>query len=240
MIRSEDILAIIPARGGSKGVPRKNIRKLGGKPLIAYTIEAALGSSFINDLIVSTDDEEIAKISRKWNVEVPFLRPKKFASDTAKAIEVVKHALLEMEKLNNHEYPVIVYLEPPAPFKTSGDIDACIELFFEKTPSSVVSVNEANQYHPILMKKIEDGQLKPICFDESEGISRQLYKPTAYMRNGAVYVIRKENILNGVFYGEPIIPYIMPNERSICIDSMLDWYAAEAMIMAKSYDRKLV
>ena len=128
MIRSEDILAIIPARGGSKGVPRKNIRKLGGKPLIAYTIEAALGSKYISRLIVSTDDEEIAEISHKWGADVPFLRPVEFATDTAKAIAVVKHALLEMEKLDNCEYPVIVYLEPPAPFKTSKDIDSCIEI----------------------------------------------------------------------------------------------------------------
>jgi CMP-N-acetylneuraminic acid synthetase len=234
MIRSDDILAVIPARGGSKGVPRKNIRELGGKPLITYTIEAALGSRYISRLIVSTDDEEIANISQNWGANVPFLRPAELATDTAKAIEVVKHALLEMEKLDNCEYPVIVYLEPPAPFKISEDIDACIELFFKQNPASVVSVNEANQFHPILMKKIENDQLKPIWKDEPEGVPRQFYNPTAYMRNGSVYVIRKEHILNDVFYGEPIVPYIMPDERSICIDSILDWYAAEAMILAKS------
>ena len=135
MIRSNDILAIIPARGGSKGVPRKNIRELGGKPLIAYTIEAAIASSYIDKLIVSTDDKEILETSHKWGAEVPFLRPTELATDTAKAIEVVKHALLEMENLNNQEYPVVVYLEPPAPFKTTKDIDACIELFFEKNPA---------------------------------------------------------------------------------------------------------
>jgi CMP-N-acetylneuraminic acid synthetase len=239
MINTRDILTIIPARGGSKGVPRKNIRELGGKPLIAHTIEAALGSSYISRLIVSTDDEEIAEISRKWGADVPFIRPPEFATDTAKALAVVKHALIEIEKMDNREYPVIAYLEPPAPFKTSKDIDSCIELFIEKKPASVVSVNEANQFHPILMKKIEDDQLKPIWRDEPEGVPRQLYSPTAYMRNGAVYVLRKENILNDIFYGEPILPYIMPDERSICIDGMLDWYAAEAMIMSKSDVGKL-
>ena len=99
MIRPEDILSIIPARGGSKGVPRKNIRELDGKPLIAHTIEAALGSGYINRLMVSTDDEEIADISQKWGADVPFLRPVELATDTAKAIAVVKHALLEMEML---------------------------------------------------------------------------------------------------------------------------------------------
>jgi len=234
MIRTEDILTIIPARGGSKGVPRKNIRELAGKPLIAYTIEAALGSSFVKRLIVSTDDKEIAETSRKWGADVPFMRPVELATDTTKAIAVVKHSLMEMEKLDNQEYPVIVYLEPPAPFKTSSDIDACIELFINNNPSSVVSVNEANQFHPILMKKIENGHLKPICFDEPEGVPRQLYAPTAYMRNGAVYVIKKENILDDIFYGNPIVPYIMPGKRSICIDDTLDWYAAEAMIVARS------
>jgi CMP-N-acetylneuraminic acid synthetase len=238
MIRSKNILAIIPARGGSKGVPRKNIRELGGKPLIAHTIEAAIASSYIDKLIVSTDDKEISETSHKWGADVPFLRPAELATDTAKAIEVVKHALLEVEKLDNNKYSVVVYLEPPAPFRTSDDIDACIELFHENNPGSVVSVYEANQYHPILMKKIENGHLKPICFDEPEGVPRQLYEPTVYMRNGAVYVMRKDNILNDIFYGEPIIPYIMPDERSICIDSTLDWYAAEAMIKARLNERQ--
>ena len=237
MIRSDDILTIIPARGGSKGVARKNIRKLGEKPLISYTIEAALASRYIDRLIVSTDDEEIADVSRNFGADVPFIRPEELSTDTAKAIEVVKHSILETEKLDNRKYPVIVYLEPPAPFKTSKDIDACIELFFEKNPASVVSINEANQFHPILMKKIENGHLKPICFNEPEGVPRQMYEPTAYMRNGAVYVLKKDNILKDIFYGEPILPYIMPNERSICIDSMLDWYAAEAMIKKKLNDR---
>jgi len=237
MIRSDDILTIIPARGGSKGVSRKNIRKLGEKPLISYTIEAALASRYIDRLIVSTDDEEIADVSRDFGADVPFIRPEELSTDTAKAIEVVKHSILATEKLDNRKYPVIVYLEPPAPFKTSKDIDACIELFFEKNPASVVSINEANQFHPILMKKIEHGYLKPICFNEPEGVPRQMYEPTAYMRNGAVYVLKKDNILNDIFYGEPILPYIMPNERSICIDSMLDWYAAEAMIKDKLNDR---
>ena len=111
-----------------------------------------------------------------------------------------------MEKKNKQIYPVVVYLEPPAPFKITQDIDTCIELFFKHDPGSVVSVTEANQYHPILMKKIENGYLKPLCIDyEEAGVPRQMYEPTAYMRNGAVYVIRRENIINNEFYGDPII-----------------------------------
>lgn len=235
MIQRENILTIIPARGGSKGVAKKNIRELAGKPLIGYTIETALKSKYIIKPIVSTDDKKIAQIAQNFGADIPFMRPKKYSTDISKPIDVVKHALLKVEQKNNQKYPVVVYLEPPAPFKTSEDIDACIELFFKHDPGSVVSVNEANQYHPILMKKIENGHLKSLCFDhELAGVPRQLYKPTAYMRNGAVYVIRRENILNNDFYGDPVIPYIMPEERSLCIDSMLDWFAAEAMSVLRS------
>jgi len=234
MIPVEKILTIVPARGGSKGVPRKNIKMLGNKPLIAYTIEVALQSKSIGRLIVSTDDKEIADVSESYGATVPFLRPQELASDNAKAIGVVKHALLEMEKLDGREYTTVVYLEPPAPFRSVEDIDESVRLFFKHKPDSVVSVFKANHFHPILMKQIENNQLKPIWKKEPEGVPRQLYKPTSYMRNGAVYVIRGENIKNGIFYGDTVIPYIMPEERSICIDGMLDWYAAEAMLIAKS------
>lgn len=237
MINSENILTIIPARGGSKGVLKKNIRELAGKPLIVYTIETALKSKYINKPIVSTDDEKIALIAQKFGADVPFIRPKKYSTDISKPIDVVKHALTEMEKKNKQIYPVVVYLEPPAPFKITQDIDTCIELFFKHDPGSVVSVTEANQYHPILMKKIENGYLKPLCIDyEEAGVPRQMYEPTAYMRNGAVYVIRRENIINNEFYGDPIIPYIMPEVRSLCIDSMLDWFAAESMSLSRSME----
>jgi len=230
LVIENNILSIIPARGGSKGVPRKNIKKLSGKPLIAYSIEAASKSKYLSKVIVSTEDKEIASVSESFGAEIPFLRPKNLATDTAKAIEVAKHALLKMEKLDKKKYELMVYLEPPTPFRESKDIDACIELFCKYKPSAVVSVCEANQYHPILMKKIDnEGLLKPLCFEEPEGMPRQLYNPPAYMRNGAVYVIKRDNILNNIFYGDRIIPYIMPFEKSICIDSIVDWYAAEAM-----------
>ncbi|MBX2976359.1 MAG: acylneuraminate cytidylyltransferase family protein [Ignavibacteriaceae bacterium] len=229
----ENILGIIPARGGSKGVPRKNIKLLGGKPLIAYTIENGLQSKYIDKLIVSTDDEEIADISTKHGALVPFLRPKELANDTAKAIGVVKHALITMEEKDGVEYSIVVYLEPPAPLKLTEDIDTAIEMFIEKKPDSVVSVNEANQFHPILMKQIVNGKLEPIWKPEPEGVPRQQYEPKAYMRNGAVYVLKRSNILDGKFYGSNILPYIMPLERSICIDDMNDWYVAEAWMRNK-------
>lgn len=230
MINNQYILGIIPARGGSKGVPKKNTRLLNNLPLITYTIRAAKPSSYIDRLIVSTDSEEIASIARQESVDVPFLRPAEYATDTAKAIDVLMHAVHFMETLDERIYPLIVYLEPPAPLRITEDIDAAIELFARENPDSVVSVNVANQFHPILMKKIENNRLKPIWKEEPEGVPRQLYDPTAYMRNGAVYVFRREHILAGRLYGTDIVPYVMPLERSVCIDDLMDWYVAEAWI----------
>lgn len=192
MINSINVLGIIPARGGSKGVPRKNIKLLSGKPLIAYTIETAIKSKYIDKLTVSTDDKEIADISKKYGIEVPFLRPSDLASDTAKAIGVVQHVLLKMEKICKKEFPIIVYLEPPAPLKVTKDIDNAIEMFNNQSPDSVVSVNEASQFHPMLMKKIVNGKLQSFCIDEPEGLPRQLYKPKAYLRNGGSLCDQKE------------------------------------------------
>lgn len=228
MIDNKKVLGIIPARGGSKGVPRKNIKLLAGRPLIDYTIQVAKDSKYLDFLIVSTDDEEIAEISRKSGAEVPFMRPPQFANDTAKAIGVVRHALEEMEKITGERFDIVVYLEPPAPLKIVEDIDNSITMFAQNKTDSVVSVNEASQFHPILMKQIVNGYLEPIWKPEPEGMPRQMYSPKAFMRNGAVYVLSRENILNNVFYGEKILAYEMPLERSICIDDLNDWYVAEA------------
>ena len=228
MINGKKVLGLIPARGGSKGVPKKNIKSLLGKPLIEYTIDSAKESKYIDHLIVSTDSEEIAKVCKSIPVDVPFIRPDHLASDKAKAIGVIQHAITTMEEIDGVTYDLVVYLEPPNPLRLVEDIDNCLDLFEENKPDCVVSVQEANQFHPILMKQIKAGRLQPIWKDEPEGVPRQLYDPTAYMRNGAVYVFRKEHIMNGIMYGKDILPYVMPVERSVCIDDMMDWYVAEA------------
>ena len=228
MINGKKVLGLIPARGGSKGVPKKNIKSLLGKPLIQYTVDSAKESKYIDHLIVSTDSEEIAQVCKSISVDVPFIRPDQLASDKAKAIGVIQHAITMMEEIDGVTYDLVVYLEPPNPLRLVEDIDNCLDLFEENNPDCVVSVQEANQFHPILMKQIKDGRLLPIWKDEPEGVPRQLYEPTAYMRNGAVYVFRKEHIMNGIMYGKDILPYVMPVERSVCIDDMMDWYVAEA------------
>ena len=138
-----------------------------------------------------------------------------------------------MEELDGVTYDIVVYLEPPNPLRLSEDIDTCIDLFIRNQPDCVVSVQEVNQFHPILMKRIENNRLKPIWKVEPEGVPRQLYNPTAYMRNGAVYVFGKELIMNGILYGKEILPYIMPLERSVCIDDMMDWFVAEAWMKSR-------
>jgi CMP-N,N'-diacetyllegionaminic acid synthase len=228
MIDGKKILGLIPARSGSKGIPGKNIKTLLGKPLIEYTAEAGKQSTYIDRLIVSTDSNEIAHVCKKIPVDVPFIRPDYLASDTAKAIGVIQHAIATMEQIDDVTYDLVVYLEPPNPLRLAKDIDNCIDLFIKENPDCVVSVQEANQFHPILMKTIENDRLKPIWKEEPEGVPRQLYSPTAYMRNGAVYVFRRNLIMDGILYGNDVLPYVMPIERSVCIDDMMDWYVAEA------------
>ena len=230
------ILGIIPARGGSKGVPRKNIKSLGGRPLISYTIELALKSSLIDRLIVSTDDQEIAEIASSYNADVPFIRPEELANDTAKAISVVQHALEFCESQDNCEYDLVAYLEPPAPFRILDDIEwPLAQMMNDDLIDSVVGVTEANHVHPLIIRKIENNRLKPIWIDMLEGTPRQLYEPTAYKINGAIYTIRRRNIIKGIFYGDQILPHVMPADRSINIDDYLDWFAAEGKLI---FDRK--
>jgi CMP-N-acetylneuraminic acid synthetase len=227
MKKSINILGLIPARSGSKGIPNKNIKVLLGKPLIAHTIDKASKSKYIDHLIISTDSNVIADVARQYGGEIPFLRPAELASDQSRAIDVIIHAVLSMEKYDNKIYDLIAYLEPTSPNRSVEDIDNAIEQFLQTDADSLASVVEANQYHPILMKKIENNRIRPFCLDEPEGMPRQLYDPKAYMRNGAIYIFRRSNILSHVMWGKEIYPYEMPIERSACIDDMNDWYLAE-------------
>lgn len=222
------VLGIIPARGGSKGIPNKNIKQFLDKPLIAHTIINAKKCTTIDKLIVSTDSQAIADVAISFGANVPFLRPLDIATDTTRAIEVIKHTIIEMEKIDNTVYEYIVYLEPTSPNRSVDDINNAINLFIQNGDSdSLASVFEVSQYHPILMKKIVENRLVSFCIDEPEGMPRQLYSPKAFMRNGAVYIFKRSNILNNRMWGEKILPYIMPPERSSCIDDMNDWILAE-------------
>jgi len=223
------IIAIIPARGGSKGIPRKNIKLLNDKPLIAYSIEAALKSRRVNRVIVSTEDREIAEISKRYGAEV-IDRPKELARDDSPTIDAILHALGLLEK-SEYIPDVVVLLQPTSPLRNAEDIDNAIELFLSNDCESVVSVCEIER-SPYWSFKIENGYLKPIFGGNYVKMRRQDL-PKAYMPNGAIYIATPETLRKyKSFYCPKTVPYIMPLERSVDIDNEIDFMLA-ALIMKK-------
>jgi len=225
MIQKKKILAIIPARGGSKRVPKKNIRLLTGKPLIAYTIETALKSRYLNRIVVSTEDEEIARISKKYGAEV-VKRPQKLATDRAKTIDAIFH-VLSILKEEHYNPQVVVLLQPTSPLRTENDIDKAIKLFLSKKVDSVISVCEA-EHSPYWDFRINsDGFLEP--FIKSQYLHKRHQDiPKIYSPNGAVYIAKPKTLYKyKTFCCKKTFPYSMPVERSIDIDTEIDLMLAE-------------
>lgn len=227
----KNILGIITARGGSKGIPGKNIKLLGGKPLIAYTIDAAKKSTLVSHLIVSTDDEEIAEVCRQHGADVPFMRPKELALDNTPHVPVVQHAVSFFEEKNNIKVDFIVILQPTSPFRTADDLDMTIQKLIDSKADSAVSLVEVpSSAHPIKIKKLEGDKVIPYCIPEEEGTRRQDL-PVAYRRSGAVYAMRRDLIMkDNKLYGDFIVGHIVPKERSIDIDYPIDWVQAEYIL----------
>lgn len=221
------MIAIIPARCGSKGLPRKNIKILHGKPLIAYTIEAALESKYIEDIIVSTDCNEIEDVAMKFGAKSFFLRPKELALDDSKAID---NYLYTINRLNDQfEYNVknFIVLQPTSPLRNSEDIDGAIELFNHKKADSVVSYTA--EHHPVEWHKYikENGRFENI-FNETL-LNRQDYR-ISYFPNGAIFVFDYKLIKSKQYYSESSYPYIMPRSRSIDIDTLEDFEYVEFLM----------
>ncbi len=227
-----NILALIPARGGSKAVPQKNIRPLGGKPLIQYTIETALSvREHFHRLIVSTDSEAIAKVAGDCGAEVPFRRPAELARDTTPTLPVIQHAVRFVESQENDFLAGVLLLQPTTPLRSTEDIKTSLDMFREGGYDSVISVVQVSAGHPIQMKKIENDCLVPYCIEEKEGTRRQDLEPPAYLRNGAIYISRRDVLMDkNSIWGERIRPYIMPSERSVNIDSELDLKLADVLL----------
>lgn len=225
-------LAVIPARGGSKGVPRKNIRPMCGKPLIAYSIETALAAKgLFHRVLVSTDDAEIAEVSKRCGAEVPFLRPAELANDKAPMIPVIQHAIRYAEADERMRYDWVCLLQPTEPFRTVEDVEKVLALAQAGGCDSVISVVQVFSVHPILMKRIDRGRLLPFCIEEKEGTRRQDYAPPAYMRNGAIYLSRRDVLMErNSIWGDVIHPYVMPPERSVGVDSELDFKLVELLM----------
>lgn len=222
------LLAVVPARGGSKRLPRKNVLPLGGKPLIAWTIDMALESGCFMDVLVSTDDEEIADAARAAGAIVPWLRPSELATDTASSADVIAHALAWYERENGHVDAVLL-LQPTSPFRSAESIRGAVQTYVEQTGPvcyPVVSVSPATT-HPAWTFAWADGELQPSLGWESLGLRSQDLQP-AYALNGAIYVIPAEDIRRGLPIVRPgVLPYVMTDSReSLDIDTVDDWALA--------------
>lgn len=231
------VLGLIPARGGSKGVPRKNVRLLGGKPLIGYTIDAAREARRVHRVLVSTEDAEIASISKSLGAEVPFLRPASLAQDDTPMLPVVSQAL-EAVMAEGWVPDALCLLQPTFPFRHPGDIDACIELLEAQAADCVISVHRVPAHfnpHWVYFER-PDGSLR-LSTGESEPIPRRQALPPAFHRSGAVYVSRVATITEqGSFYGDRVVGYETPSESSCNIDTMDDWARAEALVAQQERD----
>lgn len=226
MPKNRKILGIITARGGSKGIPDKNIRPLMGKPLILYTIEAARQSKFLTRCIVSTESAEIAEIARRAGADVPFLRPKELATDESLALDVLAHVITELQK-KGETYDYVLMLQPTSPLRTAADIDACIELAVKNDADSVFSLKKIPDFAIQKLKKIGNGEIKPLL-EEERGQSAPRHKgPDVYKRNCAIYLTRTALILKGDQFGRKSMAYVMPEERSIDINTPTDFELAE-------------
>lgn len=226
MIGNKKILAIIPARGGSKGLPGKNIRLLNGKPLIVHTIEAALKSKYIDKVIVSTDDSEIMNISKLYGAEVPFLRPKKLATDNSSSIDVVIHCIKWLQNNECKSYDYICLLQCTSPIRNVNHIDESIELLNDENIDSIVSLTEVEE-SPYWMKIIDNGRVKPLLQNNNEYTRRQDL-PKVYKLNGAIYINSCNDILeNKRLYSNEAMPFVMDLEHSMDIDTLEDFVCVE-------------
>ena len=228
-------LAVIPARGGSKGVPRKNVRPVLGRPLLAYTVDTALAARhLLHDVVLSTDDEEVAGVGRSLGLDAPFLRPPELAGDDVPMAPVLQHAVSFVEGRDGVRMDWVLLLQPTEPFRAVDDIEACLDLAGGSGCDSVISVVRVFATHPVLMKRIEDDRLVPFCVEEQEGTRRQDYDPPAYMRNGAIYLTRRDVLMErGSIWGDVIRPYVMPTERSVSVDEERDLKVIEAIMLER-------
>jgi len=228
MIAGKKVLGVIPARGGSKGVPRKNIREVGGKPLIAWTIEESKKSKYIDRLILSSEDEEIIRVARERGCDVPFVRPAELARDDTPGVEPVLHALRELPG-----YDYVVLLQPTSPLRSVEDIDACIEKCIKMKLKTCVSVTESDK-SPYWMYLLDnEGKMQPFVKTPTL-ITRRQDLPKVYALNGAVYVAERKYLFEErSFLTEETMGYVMSPERSLDLDTEIDMKLFELMLGSK-------
>ena len=223
------LLAIIPARGGSKGIPRKNIKKLCGKPLIAWSIEAAQKSKYIDQIIISTEDQEIADVARSYGAEVPFMRPHTLAQDDTPGIAPVLHALEKFPRIEQ-----ILLLQPTSPLRTADDIDGIVNKCKERQTPAAVSVYESSKHPNWMFFCGEDEILSPFTDDPIS--TRRQDLPKVFALNGALYLAKAQWLMQTESFISPeTLGYVMPPERSADIDILLDWEWVE-FLMKKEHE----
>tara|TARA_Y100000034_G_scaffold121071_1_gene164839 strand:- start:4639 stop:5358 length:720 start_codon:yes stop_codon:yes gene_type:complete len=230
------VLGVILARGGSKGIPKKNIKEINGKPLIAYTIEAGLRSGVLTHLVVSTDSEEIANTARQYDAQVPFMRPGELAQDHVWSRDALKHAVLECEKLYDVTYDYVVELPCVAPLRNETHVKEAITKLINEQCDSVTSFTRVHDKHPVRMKRITNDKIYDFCreYPEGEGSRRQDLEP-CYIRNGAIFAMTRECIVEKFSrHGKNCKPYIMDELDSVNIDTMLDFKLAEILLKEKN------
>jgi len=232
VIAGKSILAVIPARGGSKGLPRKNILPLSGKPLIAWSIEAAKESQYIDKFIVSTDDKEIADVAKLYDCEIPFLRPDYLALDDTPSSDVIIHSIEYFAKKNIH-FDYFILLEPTSPLRNSQDIDRAMEILNanREKADSIVGVSKVEAAHPVFDVRINaTGLIEPYKCKNFELFKRQDIEPL-YFFEGTIYISDTKVFLKQKsFYHERSMPYNVPRWKSLEIDNMLDLLIAETLI----------
>lgn len=231
MIYGKNILALIPARGGSKGIKNKNIYNLNGKPLISYTIEEAQRSKYIDNIVLSSDSNEIAEVAKQYGCRVPFLRPMHLAGDFSKTIDAVLHTIMFLKDLNEY-YDILILLQPTQPLRIAKDIDGAIELFFKNNFKSLLSVCEIKE-HPILMRSLENNN-ELIKLQSSNSTVRRQDMTKLFKVNGAIYINLISEINNETSFNDNKYGYVMPQDRSIDIDEPIDLLIAETLLKNRS------
>ncbi len=231
MYNGRKILGLIPARGGSKGIKGKNIIMLAGKPLIAWTIEASLGSKYIDSTVVTTDNPEIAATSEQYGAEVPFMRPAELAGDKTKTVDAVIHALDTLRTQGRH-YDVLVLLQPTSPLRTSGDIDGAIEAFFSAGEKGTVAISPADE-SPLLIRCLNDkGEMTSLL--NMNSTCRRQDMPEYYRVNGSIYINSIPEICADTSFNDNPAAFIMKKAHSVDIDEPEDIILAEYYLTSRA------
>jgi CMP-N,N'-diacetyllegionaminic acid synthase len=231
---AEKVLGIVTARGGSKGIPRKNLALLLGKPLLQYTAEAALAASTLSDIILSTDDEEIAEVGRRCGLEVPFIRPKQLAADDTPTLPVLQHAVTFLED-RGRKYDSVCVLQPTSPLRRPEHIDGCVNLLFTSEAEAVMTVLPVpHQYNPHWVYFSDQSGALRISTGDNEPIARRQELPTAFHREGSVYVVRRDVLMKrNSLYGDKLLGYPMDENDSINIDDPAQLRRAEELLQLR-------